>query len=654
MCGIAGYFGDQARNRAAWMTRQLAHRGPDDEGVWASSRWPIAVGNRRLKILDLSPLGHQPMSSPDGRYVLTYNGEIYNYLELRSELQSLGHEFRSQTDTEVLMHVFMHWGPAGTLRLNGMFAFALWDEQERTLLLGRDPLGIKPLYYAERDGSFAFGSEITSVLSSGIRRVDLNPRALESYLRLLWVPEPLTLFDGIIKVEPGTLLSWDGQRIVTQSYWDVPRPSPEPLDEQETRERMRSTLRAAVARQLRSDVPVGAFLSGGLDSTSIVALAAEVGARSLRSYAIGFASADRAEEGAVDDLHYARLAADAFDIPHQEIILSPDVTELLPQMVRHLEDPVADPAAINCYLICKAARETSTVLLSGTGGDELFGGYRKYFSVLLAERYQRIPEVIRRSLIEPVARTLPVTVGRTGLRTIRFTKKFLRYGSAGQFDRFLGYSTYYSADELEDLLGGDPEGANDPLIGVHPLWNAWTRRDTGQDVDRMIYVDLKYYLPGLGLAYMDRASMAASVEVRVPLLDQEVVQLASQLPDSYKVAGMQTKVILREAMRGSLPEPILRRPKAPFAAPIRSWLRRDAAPMTEAYLSAGRVLRRGLLNPATVQRILAEHRSGREDHSLRIWALLTLEVWLQEFMDSPSRFQMPTSAPDLAPVMETA
>ena len=625
------------------MTRLLAHRGPDDEGVWASRKSPIALGNRRLRILDLSPLGHQPMASRDHRWVLTFNGEIYNYLELRRELIARGHVFQSQSDTEVLLAALQEWGTESLARLKGMFAFALWDEQERRLIIARDRLGIKPLYYALKGGDFCFASEITSVLASGVVEPRIEPGALGAFLRLLWVPEPETLFSGIFKVEPGTLITWDGAGVSSARYWDVPIPEPySGSGDQQARDRVMEALETGIRRQLRSDVPVGAFLSGGLDSTTILNLAFSAGASDVRTYSIGFGSEDRSLEGALDDLKFARIAAAAAGVrDHREIVLSPDVVSLLPLIVRHLEDPVADPAAINSYLICMAARETSTVLLSGAGGDELFGGYRKYASQSVAERYQRVPAVLRRGLVDPIVGRLPVSIGGTGLRSFRFAKKFIRYAGASFFDRFLGYSTYYDAAELEELLGGDPAEAKDPYIGVHPLRDAWDSRDTGQSVDRMTYVDLKYYLPGLGLAYMDKASMAASVEVRVPLIDDDVVDIVARLPDRYKVQGLRTKIILRKVMEGRIPDAILRRPKAPFAAPIRSWLRRDLAPMVAEYLHPGRVLARGLLNPSVVRRLIREHSRGYEDHSLRIWALLTLEVWMQEFFDSRSRYLMP-------------
>lgn len=648
MCGIAGFYGPDAPARARWMTRQLVHRGPDDEGVWSSTSKPFALGNRRLKIIDLSPLGHQPMRSPNGRWVLTYNGEIYNYLELRSELSSAGYSFRSQTDTEVLLAALITWGMAALDRLNGVFAFGLWDEEEGRLILARDRLGVKPLYYAIDGNQLSFGSEVSAILASGLVEPKIDQDALLGFLRLLWVPEPKTLFSRILKLQPGHTLAWNGTQARIARYWDVPiAESHEARDVAAISEELTAALKSAVHRQLRADVPVGIFLSGGLDSTAILHLAAESGGRSLRAYSVGLSPTSRSEEGALDDVQYARIAARAYGIPHQEIVLSPNVTELLPKMVRHLEDPVADPAAINCYLICKAARETSTVLLSGTGADELFGGYRKYAAAWLGSRYRQLPAMLRRAILEPLSRGLPVALGNTGLRQVRMAKKFLRFAGASEFDRFLGYSSYYEAGELAALLMGEPGRGADPHLGADALSQAWGQRNSDQVIDRMTYVDLKYYLPGLGLAYMDKASMAASVEVRVPLIDDALVDMVARLPDKFKVRGLHTKVILRACMRGRIPDVILNRPKAPFSAPIRSWLRRDLAGMVKEYLDSGQVKARGFLDHRVVHRIIDEHRRGREDHSLRIWALLTLEVWSQEFIDGRARFRMPDHIQDM-------
>jgi asparagine synthase (glutamine-hydrolysing) len=651
MCGIAGLWGEGVRDRVAWMTSLLAHRGPDDEGVWMSQSAPIALGNRRLKILDLSMAGHQPMRSPDGRLVLTFNGEIYNQGDLRSELESLGHVFRSHSDTEVLLAALAQWGTMALQRLNGMFAFALWNETTKTLLLARDRLGIKPLYYTIRENALAFSSEIRSLLGSGLIKPELDRESLRSYLRLLWVPEPKTLFRDIWKLMPGTYLSWDGIRVQNVRYWDVPEQVESPCEN--SAEGLRFVLQRAIKGQLSADVPVGAFLSGGLDSTAVAALAMSSRSRDVRSYTIGFSSEDLKQEGALDDLGYARLAAKRLGLRHEEIILAPKVVDLLPKMVRHLEDPVADPAAINCYLICQAARETSTVLLSGTGADELFGGYYKYVGTNLGEMYHRISGPIGKNVVEPLARKLPITVGGTGIRSFRRAKRFLRHAGLPAFDRFAGFSCYYDAEELYELLGLDPIDAREDLYaGIEPLKEAWDHRSSGDLVGRMTYVDLKLYLPGLALAYMDKASMAASVEVRVPLLDDEVVEYAARLPGVAKVNGTRTKVALRAAMNGLVPSEIINRPKAPFAAPVRAWLRRDLAPLIEELLSPRRLTDRGLVSPQVVHRLIREHRKGTEDHSLQIWAFLTLEIWMQEFIDHASQFSIPEG--ELAAPVEVA
>lgn len=387
---------------------------------------------------------------------------------------------------------------------------------------------------------------------------------------------------------------------------------------------------------------MGAFLSGGLDSTAVAALAVAARTRDVRSYTIGFTSADLREEGALDDLGYARIAAQRLGLRHEEIILAPKVVDLLPKMVRHLEDPVADPAAINCYLICQAARQTSTVLLSGTGADELFGGYYKYVGTNLGEMYHRLNGPLGRNIVEPLARRLPITLGGSGIRSFRRAKRFLRHAGLPAFDRFAGFSCYYDAEELYELLGADPSDARDDYyVGIEPLKEAWDQRSSGDLVGRMTYVDLKLYLPGLGLAYMDKASMAASVEVRVPLLDDDVVEYAARLPGRAKVQGTRTKVALRAAMNGIVPTEIINRPKAPFAAPVRSWLRRDLAPLIEELLSERRLADRGLLSPTVVHRLIRDHRRGIEDYSLQIWAFLTLEIWIQEFIDNADQFAMP-------------
>ena len=640
MCGIAGGLGEEVAPEVGWMTRLLSHRGPDDEGVWSSRRFPISLGNRRLKILDLSSSGHQPMTSDDGRWALTFNGEIYNHPALRDELAACGWRFRSQTDTETVLASLIEWGAAALRRIQGMFALAFWDDEERRLLLARDRLGIKPLYYARGKDAFAFASEIKAILGSGVVSPALDRSQLVSYMRLLWVPEPGTLFEGIHKLPPATYLTLQSGREEIVSYWEIPTPDPDPSSLPVAAARLRDALEGAVERQLRADVPVGAFLSGGLDSTALVMMAARNPAREIRTYSIGFSPSDLRRDGAADELRYARLAADAAGTTHQEMILSSDIGGLLRRVVRMLEDPVADPAAINAFLLCEAARPTSTVLLSGTGGDEVFGGYRKYLGTLLGERYRSTPSAAR-AIFEPAVRALPLRVGGVGLRPVRFLKKLMEHAAKPTLQRFLGYSTYFTPTELGGLIEAPAIPLSDELAGLTALRDAWDARGTDDLVDRMTYLDLKFYLPGLGLAYMDKASMGASVEVRVPLLDETVVESAARLPGAYKIAGMQSKVVFREAVRDLVPREILRRPKAPFFAPVGTWLREGLHSLCAELLDERRVRGRGILRPSGVQRLLREHATGQSDHGLRIWALLTLELWMQEFVDGARQFAPP-------------
>jgi len=640
VCGIAGGLGEQIAPEVGWMTRLLSHRGPDDEGVWSSRRFPISLGNRRLKILDLSSSGHQPMTSDDGRWTLTFNGEIYNHPALRDELEARGWRFRSQTDTETVLASLIEWGTAALRRIQGMFALAFWDDEERRLLLARDRLGIKPLYYARGRNGFAFASEIKAILGSGVVSPALDQSQLVSYLRLLWVPEPGTLFEGIRKLPPASYLMLQSGREEVTSYWEIPTPDPDPARLPDAAANLRHALENAVERQLRADVPVGAFLSGGLDSTALVMMAARNASREIRTYSIGFSPSDLRRDGAADELRYARLAAHAAGTTHQEMILSSDIGSLLRRVVRMLEDPVADPAAINAFLLCEAARPTSTVLLSGTGGDEVFGGYRKYLGTLLGERYRSTPGAAR-AIFEPAVRALPLRVGGVGLRPIRFLKKLMEHAAKPTLERFLGYSTYFTPRELAGLVEAPAIPLSDELAGLTALRDAWDARGTDDLIDRMTYLDLKFYLPGLGLAYMDKASMGASVEVRVPLLDETVVEMAARLPGAYKIAGMKSKVIFRESVRDLVPREILRRPKAPFFAPVGTWLREGLHSFCAELLDEKRVRGRGILRPSGVQTLLREHATGQRDHGLRIWALLTLELWMQEFVDEARQFAPP-------------
>ena len=637
MCGVAGWIGrPQPRERVEEAVRRLTHRGPDDLGVerFDTPSGQAWLGFRRLAIQDPSPRGHQPMADASGRWRIVFNGEVYNFRELRRELEAMGRTFHSGTDTEVLVEGWDAWGEDLLPRLVGMFAFAVLDTRSGDLTLVRDRLGIKPLYWVRTPAGLGFASEIKALLAlEGVeRRVD--PVSLARYLTFLWVPAPGTLLEGVRQLEPGTLLRVRGGEATPARWWDVPLPAARANgrgapSEAEAVERLDALLREAVRARLVSDVPLGAFLSGGVDSSLVVALMREAGAGRVTTQTVAFPEDDRLrlEEA---DAPWARRVRDHFgDLDYREHELTPDVASLLPRMVWHLDDPVADPAALSTYLICRSARETATVMLSGMGAEELFAGYPRHRAALLAERYRRVPGFLRRHVVEAVVERLPAARPGPIMRLARNAKKFVR--SAGQpFEAcYLGYSGYYGPAELPAVLGGEPAG--DPW-GVH---REQLGRSAGlHPVDRMTHLDLKTFLPSLNLAYTDRASMAASVEVRVPLLDHRVVEYVAGLPPGLRLGGSTSKRVLKGVASRYLPDDVVHRPKAGFSAPHRSWVRGELKPLIQDVLSPESIRARGLLDPDGVWSVIRAQWEGREDNAFRIWAFLGLELWARTFLDA--------------------
>ncbi|MBW3535533.1 MAG: asparagine synthase (glutamine-hydrolyzing) [Gemmatimonadetes bacterium] len=636
MCGVAGWIGGpQPRDRVEEAVRRLTHRGPDDVGVehLATPAGEAWLGFRRLALQDPSLRGRQPMADASGRWRIVFNGEVYNFPGLRRELEARGRAFRTGTDTEVLVEGWAEWGEALLPRLVGMFAFAILDTLSGDLTLVRDRLGIKPLYWTRTPAGLGFASEIKALLAfeSVERRVD--PVSLARYLTFLWVPAPGTLLEGVRQLEPGTLLRVRGGEATAERWWDVPLPLPGRNGrggpgEAEAVERLDGLLREAVRDRLISDVPLGAFLSGGVDSSLVVALMRLEGAGRVTTETVAFPADDRLRLEAAD-APWARRVRDHFDdLDYREHELTPDVAGLLPRMVWHLDDPVADPAALSTYLICTAARERATVMLAGMGAEELFAGYGRHRATLLAERYRRVPRFLRRGFIEPMVQSLPAARPGPFMSQIRNAKKFV--GSAGlEFeDRYLGFSGYYGPDELPSVLGGAPAG--DPW-GVH---RGHLDRSAGlHPVDRMTHLDLNTFLPSLNLAYTDRASMAASVEVRVPLLDHRVVEYVTRLPPGLKLGGSTSKRILKAVAARYLPQDVVHRPKAGFSAPHRSWVQGELKPLIHALLAPERIRARGLLDPDGVWSVIRAQWEGREDNAFRIWAFLTLELWAVTFLD---------------------
>jgi asparagine synthase (glutamine-hydrolysing) len=634
MCGICGTVGRAAEFELAAMTQAMAHRGPDGAGIKLfDGDLPAGLGHRRLAIIDPSPAGAQPMSYGD-RWWITYNGELYNFRELRHELELRGERFETECDTEVLLRMFAVHGPQMLERLNGIFAFAIWDARDNRLFLARDRLGVKPLYYTRGPNWFAFASELKALLPL-IGRPQLETTALADFLTFLWVPDPKTAFRDILKLPPAHYAWADRNGFDVTQWWDL-RFEPEERSEPEWREEVRTAVAAAVRRQMVSDVPLGSFLSGGVDSSAIVAAMKSTNDR-VSTWSIGFGEQDLEHEIVPNDLRYAREVASQFDTDYHERILEPNMLELLPHAIWHLEEPIADPAAISTYLICREARREMPVMLSGMGGDEIFAGYPRHLAWRIANALGSLPDPLLRTLehrIAPVAR--PGKPGRLrGPR--RNLWKFMRAAGLEPLERYLSFSSYYSAAELDELLvPGIVDAEYDPLA----LHRSYLLSNSGSDdLSRLLYLDAKTFLPCLNLSYTDKMGMAASVEVRVPLLDDDLVALAARIPSSLKLRGWRRKYIFKRSQEGVLPRNVIWRRKAGFGAPLRSWLVGDVAPLVDDLLSEGTIRRRGLVDPAVVARLRAENNAGAADYSLRLYALLSLELWCQTFLDRTWSFE---------------
>ena len=651
MCGISGIVNCGDRETLARMTHVQAHRGPDDSGLW-DRRFPdgthVGLGSRRLAILDLSPGGHMPMWNEDHTVCITYNGEIYNFVELRHELQAKGHRFASHTDTEVIVHLYEQEGPDCVKRLNGMFAFVICDLRSTTpiLFMARDHFGIKPFYYFHSDERFAFASEIKSLLQVPGIEAELDAESLGQYLTFLWVPDPRTMFRNIRKLPAGHSAIWCKRELKITQYWDLTFPPAHHSYERSERdlaEEVRERLRRSVEMQMVSDVPVGAFLSAGLDSSSIVAMMRRSTNQPVRTYTITFPHKYRVGETTLDDPGVASRFARQIGCENECIVVEPDVVDLLPRLVWHMDEPTADPAIITAYLVCREARRQSTVLLSGVGGDELFAGYRKHAAHYWAELYCHIPSALRRTFESSLA-ALPSMRGTKLKGRVRLAKKMGRSASLDPIGRFIANCTYLDEDEKSGLYVSDFAGRASNLDPGCEHRTSFNRVHDADFLNQMLYLDTKIFMTALNLTYNDKMSMASSVEVRVPFLDRELAEFAAwSVPPRLKLKGAlrpTTKYILRRAMSDILPREVLQQPKAGFAAPIDYWLAHDLKPMIDDLLSPSKLRKRGLFKPSAVERLVSEHRSERHDWSMQLWQLLTLELWMQTFLDGgAARFE---------------
>lgn len=628
MCGIAGAYrwpdGEAVTRR---LTDTLAHRGPDGSGRYghAAGDGDVHLGHRRLAVVDLTGTGAQPMVA-DG-LALTYNGELYNAPALRGELAAAGVRFRGTSDTEVLLEAWRRWGTDCLPRLRGMFAFGIFDERTGDLVLARDHLGIKPLFLLRRGTGLVFASELKALAAVAGGPLQVDHAALVASLLYYWVPDSRCAFREAEKLPPGSWLRCrpDG-RVERGRFWQLKDVAAEGRERARAGERpdLAAVVEESTRQHLLSDVPVATFLSGGLDSSYLTALAARH-RPGISAYTIGFRPEDARFEAMPDDLRHARRVAGEFGVDLHEIEIAPQVRDLLPRMTYHLDEPIGDPAAINTFLICSAARDAGVkVMLSGMGADELFAGYRKHLANLIALRYQRVPRPLRRGAAAAVGR-LPVATARRGYRSVRFAKRFLSFAELPEETAFRRSYTMYDRDELLALVDPDLAGTVDDVLTEHA--DVYRDNDLDDFVNRMCLGDARMFLPGLNLAYTDRASMAASTEVRVPYVDVDVVRAAFTVPGDRKIVGRQGKAVLKEAAASVLPREIVYRPKGLFSAPLRAWMSRDLAPLVREVVHEGVLVKNGFLRREALQRLVAEDAAGRRDYSKHLWHVLTLEYW---------------------------
>jgi asparagine synthase (glutamine-hydrolysing) len=631
MCGIYGILARDGNRRhgpevLARMGDAMVHRGPDDSGAYSDGE--LLLGMRRLSIIDVAG-GHQPIASEDGQVVVVCNGEIYNFRELRRGLEAAGHRFATHSDSEIPVHAYEEWGDAFLSRLDGMFGLALWDRRKRRLIVARDAIGIKPIYYRLDAHEFMFASEAKSLLVVPGVQTALDPVALAQYLSVGYVCAPNAIFEGVCKLEPGTALIVEAGRARKHRYYRLPGQIDTTRSEQHWVEAVRAELERAVRDQMVSDVPIGAFLSGGIDSSAVVAFMSRHSAQPVKTYSIGFQGSTGAQ--LYNELPYARQVAAQFGTDHYEIVVQPDVATLLPDLIWHMDEPLADAAFITTYLVSKFARRDVTVILSGVGGDELFCGYKRYLDEHYRSLYRRIPSVIRSGVIVPLAALLPSDRHSRLLNQMRLAKAFLQADALPFDQRYRTYMQVFDAAERAALLRGATPVEFDDCIA-----RGFADAQSDDPLRQLMDVDFATQLPDDLLLLTDKMSMAVSLECRVPLLDQRLVGLAAQIPGSLKMRGGELKHVMKRALEGVLPHGILHREKRGFGAPMGAWLRAELAPVLRDVLSRESILRRGLFDPDSVERTILEHEQQKVDRTDHLLSLINLEIWCRLYLDGQS------------------
>jgi len=625
MCGICGIVFDRETRMVDpdslhIMNSVLTHRGPDDEGTVLQDNVGLAV--RRLSIIDLTG-GHQPIHNENKTVWVVFNGEIYNFRELRCELIKKGHTFYTHSDTEVIVHLYEEYGQECVKQLTGMFAFALWDVKQKTLFLFRDRLGIKPLYYYHRNGCFLFASEMKALLQHPEVGRDINVKGLDCYFTYGYIPAPYSIFESIYKLPPGTFMTLCQGEVRMERYWDLEYTNKLTGSIEELSEQLLERLRDSIRRHLISDVPLGAFLSGGVDSSTIVALMSEEMREPVKTFSLGY-------QGHRDELGYARLVATLFDTDHHEFIVSPDMAELLPDLVWNQDEPFFDNSMLPTYLVSQLAKEHVTVALSGDGGDELFGGYEWTRRYQFIRYYNRLPQILRTAVHNLLLGNDFVPAYQPHLmsklrRFLHDTTLSLEEGFARRTTVPVHFKDQLYSPELKNSLFG--------YNALHIQKDCFAQARFSDEREKMLYVDTMLYLPDDCLFKVDRMSMANSLEVRVPFLDHSLVEFASRLPFSSKVAGIITKRILKKAMANRLPKPILRQRKQGFTLPIAHWLRGDLGNLVSQVTLGKKTTKRGLLNPQYLRWMLEAHRNGSQNFAHRIWAIFVFEIWARLYLD---------------------